>query len=51
MKAVDRRDVGEDPSNDVLRDSSLGELCAKYLQRRYLYIKTHAKNTTQLGSV
>lgn len=34
MEAVDRGDVGEDPCNDVLRDSSLGELSAKYLQSK-----------------
>lgn len=33
MEAVDGGDVGEDPCNDVLRDSSLCELSAKYLQR------------------
>lgn len=32
VEAVDRGDVGEDPCNDVLRDSSLCELSAKYLQ-------------------
>ena len=34
MEAVDRGDVGEDPCNDVLRDSSLCELSAKYLQKK-----------------
>lgn len=34
VEAVDWRDVGEDPCNDVLRDSSLCELSAKYLQRK-----------------
>lgn len=34
MEAVDRGDVGEDPCNDVLRDSSLCELSAKYLQSK-----------------
>lgn len=42
MEAVDGGDVGEDPCNDLLRDCSLGELSAKYLQRKRLYIKTHA---------
>lgn len=35
MEAVDRGDVGEDPCNDILRDSSLCELSAKYLQRKH----------------
>lgn len=35
MEAVDRGDVGEDPCNDVLRDWSLCELSAKYLQRNH----------------
>ena len=34
MEAVDGGDVGEDPCNHVLRDSSLCELSAKYLQRK-----------------
>lgn len=48
MEAVDGRDVGEDPCDDVLRDSSLCELSAKYLQRererekKSMYTKTHA---------
>ena len=33
VEAVDGGDVGEDPCNDILRDSSLCELSAKYLQR------------------
>lgn len=34
MEAVDGGDVGEDACNDVLRDSGLCELSAKYLQRQ-----------------
>ena len=33
MEAVDGGDVGEDPCNDILRDPSLCELSAKYLER------------------
>lgn len=33
METVDGGDVGEDPCNDILKDSSLCELSAKYLQR------------------
>lgn len=33
MEAVDGGDVGEDAGDDVLRDSSLRELSAKYLKR------------------
>lgn len=32
MEAVDGGDVGEDASDDILRDSSLCELSAKYLR-------------------
>lgn len=33
MEAVDGGDVGEDAGDDVLGDSSLRELSAKYLKR------------------
>lgn len=35
MEAVDGGDVGEDAGDDVLRDSSLCELSAKYLRGRH----------------
>lgn len=44
MEAVDGGDVGEDPCNDVVGDSSLCELSAKYLRREkktHMYTKTH----------
>lgn len=34
MEAVDGGDVGEDPRDDVMRDSSLCELSAKFLPRK-----------------
>lgn len=37
MKAVDGGDVGEDPCNDILRDSGLCELSAKYLPRKHAH--------------
>lgn len=48
MEAVDRGDVGEDPCNDVLRDSSLCELSAKYLRRKTQVRKIKIKITQQL---
>lgn len=35
MEAVDGGDVGEDAGDDVVRDSSLRELSAKYLKRHH----------------
>lgn len=35
MEAVDGGDVGEDAGDDVLRDSGLRELSAKYLKRHH----------------
>lgn len=58
VEAVDRGDVGEDPCNDVLRDSSLCELSAKYLQgfkkKNTTYVYKNSSNfipnTTKSGS-
>lgn len=36
VEAVDRGDVGEDPRSDLLRDSSLREFSAKFLQRKHI---------------
>lgn len=57
METVDGGDVGEDPCNDILMDSSLSELSAKYLQRererqrKRMYTKTLSKHSPTLALI